>query len=196
MTNASPYLLIGLGNPGTKYVGNRHNVGFMAVDEVAREYSFPKFTQRMGGLSAEGKIGDKKTILFKPLSFMNLSGQPAGELARFYKIPAEQVFIFHDELDVAFGKLRVKQGGGHGGHNGLKSLDSHIGQNYWRVRLGIGHPGVKELVSPYVLSDFTHVEKKHMEIVLKTVTQELPLLLKNNSADFMNNIARTLSSNS
>ncbi len=167
-------LFIGLGNPGKKYEKNRHNFGFMAVDEIARELKAPDYIEKFGGLltKADG------AYLFKPLSFMNNSGIPASGLANFYKIQLNDVYVFYDELDVEPGKIKIKSGGGDGGHNGIKSLDSHLGKAYWRVRLGIGHPGHRELVHGYVLSDFTSEERKTAENVTKKIAGNIGLLLK------------------
>jgi len=133
-------LFAGLGNPGTSYAMNRHNVGFMAVDQLARMHDFSSWKTKGGSLVSEGRIGTEKVILAKPQNFMNKSGLPVAELARFHKIDGNDIFVFHDELDLAAGRLRVKNGGGHGGHNGLRDIDRHLGPNYWRVRIGIGRP--------------------------------------------------------
>jgi len=183
------FLLIGLGNPGNSYSGNRHNVGFMAVDEVAREYGFTRWTSRFSAQVSEGIIDGKKVYAFKPMSYMNLSGNPAGEIARFYKIPVENICVIHDELDLPLAKLRVKRGGGHGGHNGLKSLDEHLGKDYLRVRFGIGHPGDKDMVSNYVLSDFAKAEQPTVEQCCHEIAKHVGVLLKGDEAGFMNKIA-------
>ena len=146
-------LFVGLGNPGQKYQMNRHNIGFMAVDEIANANSFSPWRSKFQGLFCEGRLGNQRVIILKPSTFMNLSGQSVGELARFYKINSQDITVFHDELDLAPGKCRFKLSGGHAGHNGLKSIDSYIGENYKRIRLGIGHPGQKDLVSKYVLEN-------------------------------------------
>jgi len=189
-----PLLLIGLGNPGPSYSGNRHNVGFMAVDRIISDYGFSKPTHKFGGAISEGMIGGQKIYAFKPLGYMNVSGGPAGEASRFYKIPAENIIVIHDELDLLPGKLRVKRGGGNGGHNGLKSLDAHIGDGYQRVRVGIGHPGDKDLVSDYVLSDFSKQERPLMETIVNEISRHLPLLLQNDEAGFMNKVTVSLGS--
>lgn len=188
MTN-TPHLLIGLGNPGKKYAGNRHNVGFMALDAIAEKYGFKKETVKFGGLLAEGNIDGQKIYSFKPESYMNLSGEPAIRLVQFYKIPLANITVFHDELDLPHAKIRVKRGGGHGGHNGLKSLDAHLGQDYQRVRIGIGHPGDKDMVSDYVLNDFSKDEQKTTNALLKEISANLPLLLQGDEAGFMNRLA-------
>lgn len=185
----APFLIIGLGNPGKKYAGNRHNVGFMAIDKLADSYRFSAASTKFGGLIAEGKIDEHKTFLFKPLGYMNLSGEPARQIAQFYKIPLEHIIVLHDELDLPLAKIRVKTGGGHGGHNGLKSLDAHLGKDYRRVRIGIDHPGDKELVSPYVLSDFSKEEKNIISRLLEDISTHMPLLLSGDEAGFMNKLS-------
>jgi PTH1 family peptidyl-tRNA hydrolase len=183
------FLLVGLGNPGKSYEGNRHNIGFMAIDHIADEYRFSKSSKKFGGNLCEGAIGDHKVYAFKPLGYMNTSGGPASEAARFYKIPPENVIVIHDELDLPLGKLRVKKGGGNGGHNGLKSIDAHIGKEYWRIRLGIGHPGDKDLVSDYVLDDFTKQEKPVLKDMLAIVTKHINVLISGDNAAFMSKVA-------
>lgn len=187
---ATPFLLIGLGNPGASYAGNRHNAGFMAVERIAGDYGFGKFFSRFGGALGEGVIGGNKTFAFLPLGYMNTSGGPAGKTARFYKIPPEQMFVFHDELDLPLGKIRVKRGGGHGGHNGLKSLDAHVGKDYCRVRIGIGHPGDRELVTPHVLSDFHPGETASVRTMLGSISRHLPLLLQGSDSLFAQELTR------
>jgi PTH1 family peptidyl-tRNA hydrolase len=183
------FLLIGLGNPGASYAGNRHNVGFMQLAGIMHDYGFAKAQRKFGGLMAEGAVASHKVFAFFPQSFMNLSGGPAGEAAGFYKIPRERIIVVHDELDLPLGRLKVKTGGGHGGHNGLRSLDSHLGQDYRRVRFGIGHPGDKDRVSDYVLSDFAKDEWPAVEKLIAEVSRHLPLLLAGDDAGFMNRIA-------
>lgn len=149
-------LLVGLGNPGAEYAAHRHNAGFMVLDAIAQAHGFPAWKKKFSGLYAE-RDG---VVLLKPLTFMNLSGQSVGEAARFYKVQPERIVVFHDELDVAPGDVRIKQGGGSAGHNGLKSLTAHLGgPDYWRVRIGIGHPGHRDQVSDYVLSNFSKADK-------------------------------------
>lgn len=183
------WLIAGLGNPGKSYQGNRHNVGFMAVDAIAHRHRFSGFSKKLGAEIAEGQIGTEKLLLVKPLSFMNLSGTPVGELCRYFKIPTERVIVIHDELDILPGKLRVKRGGGAGGHNGLKSLDSHIGQDYLRVRIGIGHPGDREMVSGYVLHDFSKEDMQLLSPELDAVAEHIGLLFTGDEAGFMNKVA-------
>ena len=147
-------LWVGLGNPGAAYAGNRHNIGFRAVERIAAEHGFALWRARFQGMVSEGTLGAEKVVLLKPSTFMNLSGQSVGEALRFYKLEPADLVVFHDELDLAPGKIRGKTGGGHAGHNGLRSIHGHIGEAYGRVRLGIGHPGHKDAVAGYVLHDF------------------------------------------
>lgn len=188
-----PTLLVGLGNPGGEYAGNRHNVGFMAIDRIAEINRFSAFKKKFGGLLAEGSIEGAKVFLLKPLTYMNLSGEAVASAASFYKIPPERIIVFHDELDLPLAKIRVKQGGGHGGHNGLKNIDSHLGKDYWRVRIGIGHPGDKEMVTNHVLSDFSKGEQKAVDTQLAALSEHIALLLAGDEARFMNKI--TLAAN-
>jgi PTH1 family peptidyl-tRNA hydrolase len=184
------WLLIGLGNPGREYASTRHNIGFMAVDEIIRRHRFSgwRSDRKMAGELAEGEIAGQKCLALKPQTYMNLSGDSVGAVARFYKIAPENFIVFHDELDLPPGKLRVKKGGGHGGHNGLKSIDQHCGKDYWRVRLGIGHPGDKALVSPYVLGAFAKSDV-WVDPLLAAVSEAVPDLLKGSETGFMNRVA-------
>jgi len=153
-------LLVGLGNPGKKYEGNRHNIGFMVMDEIARQNNFPAFKSKFQGEVSEGRIGTQKVTLLKPQTFMNESGQSVGKAVKFFKTDLDNVIVFHDELDIDPRRVKIKQGGGAGGHNGIKSIDQHLGsKDYWRVRCGIGHPGDKNRVSGYVLNDFSKEEQ-------------------------------------
>ena len=152
-------LFVGLGNPGPKYAGNRHNIGFMAVDAIVRRHRFSPWRRRFQGAACEGELGGEKAIALLPETFMNESGRAVAEAMRFYKIPLDKVVVFHDELDLPPAKVRVKKGGGNAGHNGLKSITALCGNEYWRVRLGIGHPGDKALVHAYVLNDFGKAER-------------------------------------
>ena len=145
------WLIVGLGNPGSQYKRNRHNIGFMAVDEIVRRHDLSSSKKKFQALLSEGEIVGEKVLVLKPQTYMNLSGQSVQAAASFYKIPLDHVVVFHDELDLAFGKIRVKFSGGAAGHNGLRSIDDHLGKDYWRVRLGIGHPGEKEFVTQHVL---------------------------------------------
>ncbi|MFD2236285.1 aminoacyl-tRNA hydrolase [Aureimonas populi] len=187
-------LIAGLGNPGPQYAGNRHNIGFMAVDEIHRDPSFSPWSKKFQGEISEGRIGGEKVLLLKPQTFMNLSGQSVHAAASFYKIEPARIVVLHDELDLPPAKVRVKTGGGHGGHNGLRSIDSHLGKDYRRVRLGIGHPGDKDRVSPYVLSDFAKADRDWLEPLLAAVAANAPLLVKGEDAQFMNRMAQALGS--
>lgn len=182
-------LLAGLGNPGAQYEGTRHNIGFMAVDRMVHRHNFSAPKEKFNGLLYEGRLGLQKILLFKPMTFMNRSGVPLASLCNFYKIPPEDVAVIYDELDLPLGKLRVKQGGGNNGHNGLKSIDAHFGLNYHRVRLGIGHPGSKEAVTGHVLGRFAPDEKPAVEALLDAVNDFAPMLAVNDTAGFMNKVA-------
>jgi PTH1 family peptidyl-tRNA hydrolase len=185
-------LFAGLGNPGAKYANNRHNVGFMAADAIARRHSFSPWSRKFQAEIAEGKLAGKKVILIKPQTFMNLSGQSVGEAMRFYKLDPSAVTVFYDEIDLASGKVRVKIGGGAGGHNGIRSLDQHIGKDYRRVRIGVGHPGVKELVHGHVLGDFAKHDKEWLEVLLDAIAASVELLAKGDDSSFMNRVTLTL----
>ncbi|SJZ83924.1 aminoacyl-tRNA hydrolase [Consotaella salsifontis] len=187
-------LITGLGNPGSRYAANRHNVGFMAVDEIARAHRFGPWTKKFQAEIADGTIAGEKVLLMKPATFMNNSGQAVGEAARFYKLTPADVVVIHDELDLVPGKVRVKAGGGNGGHNGLKSIDAHLGKDYRRVRIGIGHPGVKDLVSPYVLSDFAKADQEWLAPLLDAIARHAEVLVKGEDGLFMNRIAVATSS--
>ncbi|WP_432636369.1 aminoacyl-tRNA hydrolase, partial [Albidovulum sp.] len=163
-------LFVGLGNPGQKYAGNRHNIGFMALDRIAQDHGFPPFRAKFQGVLSEGRLGSERVALLKPQTFMNLSGQSVGEAMRFFKIEPAEITVFHDELDLAPGKCRVKTAGGHAGHNGLRSIHAHIGEGYQRVRLGIGHPGHKDRVAPYVLSDFAKADGDWLDDLLRGIS--------------------------
>ena len=185
-------LFVGLGNPGQQYQMNRHNIGFLVLDEIANTHSFGPWRSKFSGHFSEGLLGNKKTLLLKPSTFMNLSGQSVGELSRFYKIDPKNIIVFHDELDLAPGKCRFKSGGGHAGHNGLKSIHSHISDNYQRVRLGIGHPGHKDLVSKYVLNNFSNEDQKWLRELLAKISESCIHLANNKPDKFINQIASTL----
>lgn len=182
-------LLVGLGNPGAEYARNRHNIGYMAVEEIARRHRFGPWKKRFQGQTADGAIGPEKIIALEPLTFMNLSGQSVGAALQFFKLKPEQVIVFHDDLDLAPGRLRVKKGGGHGGHNGLRSMDAHIGKDYWRVRLGIGHPGDKAQVSGYVLHDFAKADQGWVAPLLDGCADAFPLLVDGQPEKFMNKVS-------
>lgn len=182
-------LFVGLGNPGAKYAGNRHNIGFMALDRIAGDHGFAPWRSKFQGQLAEGRLGGEKVILLKPETFMNRSGQSVGEAMRFYKLTPEDIVVFHDELDLAPGKCRVKQGGGHAGHNGLRSIHAHIGEAYGRVRLGIGHPGHKDQVAGYVLSDFAKADEGWLDDLLRGLSDGAPALAEGDTGRFMNAVS-------
>lgn len=183
-------LLVGLGNPGKKYEKNRHNIGFMVMDMIADEHSFPAFRSKFQGEFSEKKIGSQKVLLLKPQTYMNESGQSIQAAAKFYKLPAEQVYVFHDELDLDPAKVRLKTGGGNAGHNGLKSTQKHLGTpDFHRIRQGIGHPGHKDRVHGYVLSDFAKVDHEWLEKELKALSDHLPLLLDGRGEEYMSKVA-------
>lgn len=185
-------LLVGLGNPGSKYEKNRHNVGFMVVDEIVRRHGFAPWRAKFQGQVSEGAIGCEKLLALKPATFMNESGRAVGEAMRFYKLDPSDVIVLYDELDLAPARLKVKQGGGNGGHNGLKSIDAHIGKDYWRVRVGIGHPGDKARVSGHVLSDFAKVELPAIEHLIDAMARRFDLMAALNASDFMSKVALDL----
>ena len=182
-------LFVGLGNPGQQYQMNRHNIGFMAVDEIANANSFSPWRSKFQGLFCEGRLGKQKVIILKTSTFMDLSGQSVGEIARFYKINSQDITVFHDELDLTPGKCRFKLSGGHAGHNGLKSIHSHIGENYKRIRLGIGHPGQKDMVSKYVLENFSKKEQQWLQKLLKKIAAEAGHLANDASEKFISKIS-------
>ncbi|SNR62494.1 aminoacyl-tRNA hydrolase [Puniceibacterium sediminis] len=186
-------IFVGLGNPGGQYAQNRHNIGFMAVEAIAEAHGFQPWKARFQGQVAEGRLGGDKVLLLKPATFMNLSGQAVGEAMRFYKLEPADVMVFHDELDLAPGRLKVKFGGGHAGHNGLRSIHAHIGDAYGRVRMGIGHPGRKELVSGYVLHDFAKADADWLEDVLRGVADGADDLARGDSAKFLNAVGLRVS---
>ncbi|MCC5990982.1 MAG: aminoacyl-tRNA hydrolase [Rhodobacteraceae bacterium] len=182
-------LFVGLGNPGARYVGNRHNIGFMALDRIAQDHGFAPWRSKFGGALSEGRLGGQKVILLKPMSYMNLSGQAVAEAAHFYKLAPADIIVFHDELDLAPGKMRLKQGGGHAGHNGLRSIHQHLGPEHARVRLGIGHPGRKDRVSAYVLSDFAKSDQDWLEALLHGISDGAVALAAGDGARFANAVA-------
>ncbi|WP_404925223.1 aminoacyl-tRNA hydrolase [Mesorhizobium sp. ORM16] len=184
-----PLVFAGLGNPGAKYAANRHNVGFMAVDAIARRHSFSPWSKKFQGLIAEGTLGGEKIILIKPQTFMNLSGQSVGEALRFYKLGPGALTVFYDEIDLAEGKLRIKTGGGAGGHNGIRSIDGHVGNAYRRVRIGVGHPGVKEMVQHHVLGDFDKADRDWLEPLLDAIADNAAMIVKGDESGFMNKAA-------
>ena len=182
-------LFVGLGNPGTKYAGNRHNIGFMAVERIAEDHGFGPWKSKFQGTISEGRLGSEKVMLLRPETFMNLSGQSVGEAMRFYKLDSTDVTVFHDELDLAPGKCRVKAGGGHAGHNGLRSIHQHIGPHYDRVRIGIGHPGNKNAVSGYVLRDFAKADQDWLDDLLRGISDGAGHLADDDTGKFMNAVA-------
>jgi len=184
-------LLVGLGNPGAAYQFHRHNIGFMAVDRVHAYHHFPNWRSRFQALVAEGSIDGEKTLLVKPQNFMNLSGQAVGEILRFYKLSLENLLVMHDELDLPPARVRIKKGGGSGGHNGIKSIDAHCGVQYRRLRLGIGHPGIKELVHSYVLGNFSREDATWLAPLLEKIAENIALLLHGQESQFMNKLAVT-----
>lgn len=185
-------LLVGLGNPGPRYAGHRHNVGFMAVDVIAQMHGFSPWTKKFQGWVSEGRIGSEKVLLLKPETFMNESGRSIRAAVDFYKLAPEDVTVFHDELDLAPMKVKVKRGGGTAGHNGLRSTDAHIGPDFRRVRLGIGHPGHKDRVHGYVLSNFHKSEGEALSDMLGAVSAEAEWLARGDDARFMNDVAMRL----
>ncbi|EKE08900.1 MAG: hypothetical protein ACD_16C00237G0001 [uncultured bacterium] len=186
------YLLVGLGNPGSEYSLNRHNVGFMCIDEIRTSYGFPSEKSKFSGFLSEGQVDHQKILLFKPLTYMNRSGHAVAEAARFYKITPEHIIVFHDDLDLLPGKIRLKRGGGHGGHNGLKDLDTHLGTQYWRLRIGIGRPQHKGGVISYVLSDFSKQERAWLDSLIVALADELHLLLSPRKEEYVSKIMQML----
>ena len=182
-------LFVGLGNPGAKYAGNRHNIGFMALDRIAADHGFGPWRKAFKGLLAEGRLGDEKLLLLKPETFMNLSGEAVQAALAFHKLTLADVTVFHDELDLAPGKMRLKQGGGHAGHNGLRSIHAHLGADYGRVRLGIGHPGHKDAVAHYVLHDFAKADQEWLDDVLHGISDGIGQLVDGHGDKFLNLIA-------
>ncbi len=183
-------LVVGLGNPGAKYAKNRHNIGFMVVDELVRRYGFSPWRSKFQGQLCLGDVGGAKVLALKPMTFMNESGRAVTQAAHFYKILPQDVLVFHDELDLAGGKVRCKVGGGHAGHNGLRSIQAHIGPDFRRLRMGIGHPGNKSQVTGYVLEDFSKDEERAwVEELLDAVCKHFPLLAKGRESDFMSKVA-------
>lgn len=182
-------LFVGLGNPGAKYSHNRHNIGFMALDRIADDHGFSPWKSKFQGQLSEGRLGHEKVMLLKPATFMNLSGQSVGEAMRFFKLDSTDITVFHDEIDLAPAKTKCKSGGGHAGHNGLRSIHQHIGPHYDRVRLGVGHPGHKDKVPSYVLNDFAKAEQNWLDDVLRGVSDGAPFLAEDDSAKFLNAVA-------
>jgi peptidyl-tRNA hydrolase, PTH1 family len=185
-------LVVGLGNPGSDYADNRHNIGFMAVDAVQRAHGFSPFRGKFHGELADGNVAGEKVLLLKPTTYMNESGRAVQAAMAFYKIVPEDVVVFHDELDLAGGKLRIKRGGGHAGHNGLRSIHDHVGSAYARLRLGIGHPGDKDRVIGHVLKDFSKTERAWVEKLTDAIAEHFPRLVKGDDGGFMSKVAADL----
>ncbi|MBT6307013.1 MAG: aminoacyl-tRNA hydrolase [Rhodospirillaceae bacterium] len=184
------FLFVGLGNPEKKHITNRHNIGFMAVDDIMGKHQFPPYRNRFQGFISEGKIGRNTVRILKPTTYMNESGRSVKEAVKFFKLKNDKVFVFYDDLDLIPGKCRIKYRGGSGGHNGLRSISAHIGVDYWRVRLGIGHPGHKDKVLRYVLQDFTKKEQSSwMPNLLNTLADNAELLLQNKENTLMSKLA-------
>jgi peptidyl-tRNA hydrolase, PTH1 family len=181
-------LFVGLGNPGANYANHRHNVGFMAVDAIASRWTIGPWRRRFQGAAAEGALGSERAILLKPGTYMNESGRAVGEAAHFYKIQAHDLIVFHDEIDLPLGKVRVKAGGGTAGHNGLRSISAHVGNDYRRVRIGVGHPGDKALVQLHVLSAFGKAEREWVEALCGVIGENAPLLARGEDASFQNKV--------
>jgi PTH1 family peptidyl-tRNA hydrolase len=182
-------LVVGLGNPGAAYAGNRHNIGFMATDAIVRRHGFGPLRAKFQGEIAEGTVAGRRVLALKPMTYMNESGRSVAQAVRFYGIGPEDVLVFHDEIDLAAGKIRVKQGGGHAGHNGLRSLHAHIGPDYRRVRIGIGHPGDKERVIGHVLKDFSKADAAWLDPLLDAIAEQFPLLVAGDAGAFMSKVA-------
>jgi len=185
-------LFVGLGNPGAKYARHRHNVGFMALERIAERQDIGPWRRRFQGETAEARFGNERVLLLKPTTYMNDSGQSVGEAQRFLKIPVSDVYVFHDEIDLAPGKVKVKAGGGNAGHNGLRSITAHIGNDYNRVRIGVGHPGVKDAVAYYVLHDFAKVEYAWLDPLLDAMADSVRFLAQGDSARFLSQVALSL----
>ena len=182
-------LIVGLGNPGAKYAYNRHNIGWLALDDIAERYGFAPFRKKFKGVVAEGRLAGERALLLKPHTYMNESGKSVAQAARFFKIPSDRVIVIYDELDLAQGKCRAKRGGGGAGHKGIRSIDSHIAHDYWRVRLGIGHPGDRQRVHGHVLSDFKDEDEDWLDPLLEAVAEAMPLLADGEHEKFMTKVA-------
>ncbi|NQV54668.1 MAG: aminoacyl-tRNA hydrolase [Rhodospirillales bacterium] len=186
------FILVGLGNPGSKYSGNRHNVGFMAVDAIHARYGFSAYRKKFESEAADGEIDDRRVLIMKPTTFMNESGRAVGAALRFYKEEMSSVIVLHDELDLSLGKIRLKLGGSAAGHNGLKSIAQHIGADFRRLRIGIGHPGDKNLVTGHVLSDFSKSDLDWVERIADAIAEASPILLDGDDGAFTNRVAAIL----
>ena len=181
-------LLVGLGNPGARYVGNRHNIGFMSLEAIAKRHGIGPWRRRFQGLACQGPIDGERVLLLLPRTFMNESGRAVAEAAQFYKLAAGDITVFHDEIELPPGKVRVKVGGGIAGHNGLRSITAHIGNDYRRVRIGVGHPGAKDLVEHYVLSDFAKSESGWVEALINILADNVELLVRGQDASYQNKV--------
>jgi peptidyl-tRNA hydrolase, PTH1 family len=181
-------LLVGLGNPGARYVGNRHNIGFMTLEAIAKRHGIGPWRRRFAGVACEGPIGGVRVLLLLPGTYMNESGRAVAEAAQFYKLAAGDITVFHDEIELPPGKVRVKVGGGIAGHNGLRSITAHVGNDYRRVRIGVGHPGAKDLVEHYVLSDFAKSERGWVDALIDIVADNVELLVQDQDASFQNKV--------
>ncbi len=181
-------LFVGLGNPGSAYAGNRHNIGFMVVEAIAKRHNFAPWRRRFQGLASEGTIGTERVLLLMPGTYMNESGRAVADAAHFYKLDLDRIVVIHDEIDLAPGKVRVKTGGGVAGHNGLRSISAHIGNDYRRVRIGVGHPGDKERVHGHVLSDFAKSDRGWVEALCGIIADNAELLAKSQDASFQNKV--------
>ena len=182
------FLFAGLGNPGAKYAHNRHNIGFLAVDEIVRRHSFSPWRKKFQSEMSEGTLAGEKVLVLKPQTYMNESGRAVGEAVRFHNIDLDHVYVFYDELDLEPGKLRVKTGGGAAGHNGIRSISAHLGPDYKRVRLGIGHPGVKELVQPHVLGDFAKQDRAWLKLLLESVADNADMLVEGDDEKYQSKV--------
>ena len=185
-------LFVGLGNPGGKYARNRHNIGFMAIERIAEDHGFPPFRAKFQGLVSDGRIGDEKVVLLMPTTFMNNSGQSVAAAVKFHKVDPADVVVFHDEIDLAPGKLKCKTGGGHAGHNGLRSIHQHLGPDYARVRVGVGHPGHKDAVPGYVLRDFPKADEGWVDDMLRGISDGAEALALGDTGAFSNAVALRL----
>lgn len=189
------FLVVGLGNPGQTYTDNRHNIGFMAADEIVRRHGFSPWRAKFQGEMSDGVVDGQKVIALKPMTYMNESGRSVLAAASFYKVRPEDIIVFHDEIDLAPGKLRVKRGGGHAGHNGLRSIHAHLGANYARVRMGVGHPGEKDQVKNYVLRDFAKADDAWLDPMLDGCAENLGLILEGDDPSYMSKVAQCITPN-
>ncbi len=187
-------LLAGLGNPGSKYANNRHNVGFMVIDEIADAWGFANWRKRFQAETSEGLIEGQKVLLLKPTTYMNESGRAIGEAARFYNLSLDDIFVVHDELDLPSGKMRTKTGGGHAGNNGIRSIKAHLGDDFHRVRIGVGHPGDKSKVSSHVLKDFAKSDRQWLSPLITAIADEIPMLLNGEASSFQNRVHLAINS--